>query len=126
MGIRKEAQGQEESSKDHMDHPLPTKAQERFHDRNRVPKEEPTSTQSPTRYRRTILAEIQAKKTVKPEVRKAQRDLAIAAAKQKKKEAAASKKKASAAAKKAAPKSATVVPKNQKAAAKGAAKNFKK
>ena len=71
-------------------------------------------------------AEIQAKKTVKPEVRKAQRDLAIAAAKQKKKEAAASKKKASAAAKKAAPKSAAAVPKNQKAAAKGAAKNFKK
>merc|ERR1712038_893941 len=38
-------------------------------------------------------AEIQAKKTVKPEVRKAQRDAAIAAAKQKKKEAADKKKK---------------------------------
>merc|ERR1712010_133419 len=71
-------------------------------------------------------AEIQAKKTVKPEVRKAQRDLAIAAAKQKKKEAAAAKKKASAAAKKAAPKSSAAVPKNQKGASKGAAKNFKK
>jgi large subunit ribosomal protein L24e len=71
-------------------------------------------------------AEIQAKKTVKPEVRKAQRDLAIAAAKQKKKEEAASRKKASAAAKKAAPKAANAVPKNQKSAAKGAAKNFKK
>merc|ERR1712007_340393 len=53
-------------------------------------------------------AEIQAKKTVKPEVRKAQRDLAIAAAK------------------KAAPKSSAAVPKNQKGASKGAAKNFKK
>merc|ERR1711934_516997 len=69
-------------------------------------------------------AEIQAKKTVKPEVRKAQRDLAIAAAKQKK-EAAAAKKKASAAAKKAAPKASASVPKNQKGN-KGAAKNFKK
>merc|ERR1712117_818194 len=58
-------------------------------------------------------AEIQAKKTVKPEVRKAQRDAAIAAAK---------KKKASAALKKAAPKAQ--VPKNQKQG-KGAAKNFK-
>merc|ERR1712113_714741 len=49
-------------------------------------------------------AELQAKKSVKPEVRKAQRDAAIAAAKQKKKEAADKKKKASAALKKAAPK----------------------
>merc|ERR1712020_484319 len=61
-------------------------------------------------------AEIQAKKTVKPEVRKAQRDAAIAAAKQKKKEA-------NAALKKAAPKAQ--VPKNQKGG-KGAAKNFKR
>merc|ERR1712072_420594 len=68
-------------------------------------------------------AEIQAKKSVKPEVRKAQRDAAIAAAKQKKKEAADKKKKASATAKKAAPK--TQVPKNQKGG-KGAAKNFKR
>merc|ERR1712046_301186 len=68
-------------------------------------------------------AEIQAKKTVKPEVRKAQRDAAIAAAKQKKKEAADKKKKASAALKKAAPKAQ--VPKNQKGG-KGAAKNFKR
>merc|ERR1711993_204095 len=60
-------------------------------------------------------AEIQAKKTVKPEVRKAQRDAAIAASKQK-------KKKASAAMKKSAPKAS--VPKNQKQG-KGAAKNFK-
>merc|ERR1712061_463207 len=51
-------------------------------------------------------AEIQAKKTVKPEVRKAQRDAAIAAA-----------------LKKAAPKAQ--VPKNQKQG-KGAAKNFKR
>merc|ERR1712235_121321 len=55
-------------------------------------------------------AEIQAKKTVKPEVRKAQRDAAIAAAKQK--EAADKKKKANAALKKSAPKAS--VPKNQK------------
>merc|ERR1712116_97226 len=68
-------------------------------------------------------AEIQAKKSVKPEVRKAQRDAAIAAAKQKKKEAADKKKKANATAKKAAPK--TQVPKNQKQG-KGAAKNFKR
>merc|ERR1712117_10153 len=68
-------------------------------------------------------AEIQAKKTVKPEVRKAQRDAAIAAAKQKKKEAADKKKKANAALKKAAPKAQ--VPKNQKGG-KGAAKNFKR
>merc|ERR1712023_230365 len=56
-------------------------------------------------------AEIQAKKAVKPEVRKAQRDAAIAAAKQKK---------ANAALKKSAPKAQ--VPKNQKQG-KGAAKN---
>merc|ERR1712004_572193 len=68
-------------------------------------------------------AEIQAKKSVKPEVRKAQRDAAIAAAKQKKKEAADKKKKAAASLKKAAPK--TQVPKNQKQG-KGAAKNFKR
>merc|ERR1719195_2335344 len=68
-------------------------------------------------------AELQAKKSVKPEVRKAQRDAAIAAAKQKKKEAADKKKKANAALKKAAPKAA--VPKNQKGG-KGAAKNFKR
>merc|ERR1712242_191577 len=68
-------------------------------------------------------AEIQAKKTVKPEVRKAQRDAAIAAAKQKKKESADKKKKANAAMKKSAPKAS--VSKNQKQG-KGAAKNFKR
>merc|ERR1711912_50537 len=68
-------------------------------------------------------SEIQAKKAIKPEVRKAQRDAAIAAAKQKKKEAADKKKKANAALKKSAPKAQ--VPKNQKQG-KGAAKNFKR
>merc|ERR1712212_670778 len=57
-------------------------------------------------------AEIQAKKTVKPEVRKAQRDAAIAAAKAKKKEAADKKKKASKMAAGKAPKAQ--IPKNQK------------
>merc|ERR1712007_206068 len=71
------AQEQKESTKDHLDYSLPTKAQERLHDRNRVAKEEPTSFESAARYRGQSWAEIQAKKSVKPEVRKAQRDAAI-------------------------------------------------
>merc|ERR1711887_425028 len=58
-------------------------------------------------------AEIQAKKAIKPEVRKAQRDAAIAAAKAKKKESADKKKKASKMA--ASGKQAKAsIPKNQK------------
>merc|ERR1739848_423238 len=57
-------------------------------------------------------AEIQAKKAIKPEVRKAQRDAAIAAAKAKKKESAKKKKAAKMAAGGKAAKAS--IPKNQK------------
>merc|ERR1712178_481559 len=53
--VRNLVEKQEKSTKDHLDHPLPTKAQERFHDRNRIPKEKPKSLENSTRYCRTIL-----------------------------------------------------------------------